>query len=58
MNGTVSSGQSYSYSVTKLHNWVLLEVTSNIFVAFKTAITSNCIGIVAIKMRKGITSNS
>jgi hypothetical protein len=51
MNGTVSGGQSYSYSVTKLHNWVLFEVTSNIFIAFKTAIISNCIGIVAIKMR-------
>ncbi len=44
-----SGGQSYSYKVTPLRNLLLFKVTSNGFVPFKIAVTSNCNGAVTFK---------
>ncbi len=44
-----SGGQSYSYKVTPLRNQLLFKVTSNGFVTFKIAVTSNCNGTFTFK---------
>ncbi len=45
----ISGGQSYSYKVTPLCNYLLFKVTSSGFVTFKIAVTSNCNGTVIFK---------
>jgi hypothetical protein len=48
---STSGGQSCSYKVTPLRNWLLFKVISNGFVSFKISVTSNCNGTVTLKSR-------